>query len=93
MKTEQSPICLQPKEFKDYGVIVDGGSKVYMKGFTHYEVDKITDSSLKILQMTMMKSKLHQVHTKFSQKTKVCMIFHIHRNNKYDDACKIKYNE
>ena len=42
METEQS-ICLQPKEFKDYGVIVDGGSKVYMKGFTHYEVDKITD--------------------------------------------------
>ena len=34
---------MQPKEFKDYGVIVDGGSKVYMKGFTHYEVDKITD--------------------------------------------------
>ena len=24
-------------------MIVDGGSKVYMKGFTHYEVDKITD--------------------------------------------------
>ena len=43
MKTEQSPIFLQPKEFKDYGVIVDGGTKVYMKGFTHYEVDKITD--------------------------------------------------
>ena len=43
METEQSPICLQPKEFKDYGVIVDGGTKVYMKGFTHYEVDKITD--------------------------------------------------
>ena len=43
IETEQWPISLQPKEFKDYGVIVDGGSKVYMKGFTHYEVDKITD--------------------------------------------------
>ena len=43
IETEQWPISFQPKEFRDYGVIVDGGSKVYMKGFTHYEVDKITD--------------------------------------------------
>ena len=30
-------------EFNDYGVITDGGNKAYIKGFTHYEVDKISD--------------------------------------------------
>ena len=30
-------------EIQDKGVIVDGGKKIYMKGFSHYEVDKITD--------------------------------------------------
>ena len=34
---------IQQMEFKDYGVIVDGGNKVYVKGFTHYEMDKITN--------------------------------------------------
>ena len=34
---------IQQMEFKDYGVIVDGGKKVYVKGFNHYEMDKITD--------------------------------------------------
>ena len=34
---------IQQMEFKDYGVIVDGGNKVYVKGFNHYEMDKITD--------------------------------------------------
>ena len=29
-------------EFNDYGVITDDGNKVYMKGFTHFEVDKIS---------------------------------------------------
>ena len=34
---------IQQMEFKDYGVIMDGGKKVYVKGFNHYEMDKITD--------------------------------------------------
>ena len=33
----------KPVEFNDYGVITDGGNKAYIKGFTHYEVDKISD--------------------------------------------------
>ena len=29
-------------EFIEYGVVTEGGDKVFMKGFTHYEVNKIS---------------------------------------------------
>ena len=35
--------------FNDYGVITDGGNKVYIKGFTQYEVDKISDEEFEEL--------------------------------------------
>ena len=34
----------------DYGVIKEGGKKVYMKGMVEYEVEKITEEQLIELQ-------------------------------------------
>ena len=84
---------MQPKEFKDYGVIVDGGSKVYMKGFTHYEVDKITDEQFEDIANDYDDIEAppgpYKVQPENQGVCILCMIFLIHRNNKNDDACKI----
>ena len=39
------------RKFNDneYGVVTEGGNKVFMKGFTHYEVDKISDEEFEEL--------------------------------------------
>ena len=39
------------RKFNDneYGVVTEGGNKVFMKGFTHYEVDKISDNEFEEL--------------------------------------------
>ena len=34
----------------DYGVITDGGNKVFVKGMTIYTVEKITDKELEELE-------------------------------------------
>ena len=36
-------------EFIEYGVVTEGGDKVFMKGFTHYEVNKISNEEFEEL--------------------------------------------